>query len=354
MLSLEAQQISKYDIWSLILDEKGNPRLKPARNQFNDLGQRDIPVLIECFEYWKGFDEYLVIRDTKKNEYFAVKCSKRGNDVYERRLKEKLGFLKNYMGKKLFSIDDFRDKQCIKVRSPLLWITLTYDPSRYSLVDAWNNIHSEFNLWITNLRNKYGRIYYVSFIQPFPDYRGKAYGYPHFHVLAIFEDVEFNVFHNLEFNEQRELELTYRIKEKYQVEAQGNWHSWIDIKALSDGKHAYNYVLGYAKNVCYGDTDKSKINNAISWLFRKKSFNMSGDFRLKYSDLISTLRNSKLVQVDFMGNLLPERRFEFVGVYSLAELRRVLEIKDPPRWSFGLDRATFRALDRNRVSGFDV
>lgn len=359
-------QVSRYDVWNKILDESGKPRLAEARREFLPLNQDKIPLLLEAFEYWKEFDEWLIIKDEDlkrgKNSYFGVKASKRGNDVFARRLKDKLRFLKDAEDREFFdpsefSEDDLEDiaKAHIpkkKVSPGLLWITLTYDSKRCSLNDAWENLMDEFNLWITNLRNNYGRIWYVAFPQPFPGSDGEAYGYPHMHVLMIFEDAEFTVFPRLEKNRDGELQLVYRVEEKPEIHSQGRWHSFIDVKALSSGKHAYNYVLGYAERVCYGDSDKAIINNAIMWLYRKKTFNMSGRFREVYSEFISTLRSSKMVQHDLGGDPVPEHRFSLVGVYSGDEVAEVLGCNGGPPWFFSLDWEDIKEMDQARIRAY--
>ncbi len=345
---------TRYDFWDLILDERGRPRLKPARRELLPLTREEIPLLLEGFEYWQKYDEYMVLRETDLKtgeiEYFGVKCSKRGNDYYNFRLKKRLKFLKYYQESEIFSPNDFQEGFSLKVGPPcLLWVTLTYDSKRTTLDQAWNRFMPEFNKWITRIRQKYGKVWYVSFPQPFPG-KGEARGYPHMHLLMLFENASFHVFPHMELNRAGDLQLVYRVQEKEDLHRVGGWHSHIDVKALRSGRHAYNYTMKYSQNAIMGkEEEKSKINNAVLWLYRKKSFNVSGSFRESYLDLIkSHLRNSKSGQVTLEGEFIPETKVEFVGIYNRSEIMRIREVKGPPGWLFKLTRDQVAELDLNR------
>jgi hypothetical protein len=320
-----------------ICDRSGKPRLSESRGVFSPLRQKDISWLVKAFKFWKSYSEFLVLKAEHqfKDEvkYFAVKCSKRGNDVFSARLDNRLGFLRS--DEKFFDPLDFENHKNVKTR--LLWVTLTYDSKRCSLDEAWNNIADEFNLWITNLRNRYGRIHYVSFPQAFPDPKGLAYGYPHLHIIMFFEDVEFTVFRHMEKDRSGKLGLVYRIEEKDEIKSQGKWHSFIqDFKALSSMKAVWNYAKKHCYNAGLGDSDEANLNNAIMWLYRKKSFNMSGEFRRRYTEFIRAMHKSKEVfQETLDGGRLNEWKFSLVGVFSVFEL--CIE-GDPPPWIVSLDK----------------
>jgi len=317
------------DIHEEILDRFGNPRLKQARHHFLPLNQDAIPLLTECFEFWQTFDEYMILKGenviTGKVLYVARKCSKRGNDVFASRLKKSLGFIQSMDDVEFFNVRQFDVKK--NVRTRLLWVTLTYDSKRCLLNEAWENCMKEYNLWITNLRNKYGHIDVLKFIQPFPDAKGQAYGYPHFHLVMLFRDHEFSVFPRLEANSEGKMQMNYRIKEKFEVQDQGKWHSFIDVKALSSARAVMNYCKSYAQNVCYGDSEKAILNSAILWLYRKQTYSLSGGFREKYAEFIRTKQGSKAQMMLNLGpsgewtleigGVLEEWIWTFVGIRSV-------------------------------------
>lgn len=341
---MEKSEIDENALWGCVLDEvSGKPRLGKARRYFGQLSRKDLPLLTDAFMYWSNLTEYLVMKgenvESGKIEYFAVKASKRGNDVFASRLDRSLGFLKG--DEKFFEPHDFETHSNKSVKTRLLWNTLTYDSNRCSLDEAWENIGSEFNLWITNLRNKYGKIHYVAFPQAFPGLKGKAYGYPHFHVILLFEDHEFSVFRRMEKDREGKLGIVYRIEEKDELESQGKWHSFTDVKALSSMKAVWNYAKKHCYNAGFGDHEEAVLNNSIMWNYRKRSFCMSGEFRKKYAEFIKTLHNSKTFQETLEGKAFPLMKFTLIGVFSASELGIC---ENSGVWSFDLERDVVEKL----------
>lgn len=307
------------NVWENIQDRYGNPRLDVARNYFLPLTQDAIPLLCEAFKYWQQHDEYMILKGenliTGEMLYVARKCSKRGNDVYAARLRSRLGFIQSMDDVKFFDVKDFTTQKHVKTR--LLWVTLTYDSNRCTLNQAWNNCMSEYNLWITNLRNKYGHIDVLGFRQPFPDKEGNAYGYPHFHLVLLFRDHELKVFPKMEQDSQGREQLVFRVSEKYDLEHQGKWHSFIDVKALSSARGVMNYCKAYAQNVCYGTSEKAILNSAVLWVYRKQTYSLSGGFRKAYHEFMLARHLSK-GQMTLDGEEFHEWVWSFVGIRSAA------------------------------------
>jgi hypothetical protein len=336
MTEILATTFDEYALHEACFNSRGKPRLKIARSFFQDLTPETIPFLIEVFRCWQRFNEYLLIEkehvETGEKQYKAMKCSKRGNDVYAVRTRKRLGFLKLHEDLTFFHPEDFDLKKVVKTR--LLWVTLTWNTNLCSLRDAWSQCEYFYNLWITNLRNKYGRIAVFRSVQVFPGQEGKAFGYPHFHLVLLFQDHEFSVFPLMD--DQGKLE--YRIHEKEELDQQGKWHSWIDVKAINSMRGIYNYATKHYEHAQYGENDEALLNNAVCWLLKKKSFTISGSFRETYHDLIISLRNSKLVQMDLLGVEHPVWVCKLVGVYSFSDLAKHREFEDPPPWFFELSR----------------
>ena len=75
---------------------------------------------------------------------------------------------------------------------------------------------------------------------------------------------------------------------------------------------------------------------ALCWLFKKRSFAVSGDFQ----DLIVVLLNpkwKKFLQVDLLGSLITNVKWLFVGVKSLLELKsKYPKLDFSGSWSFEL------------------
>jgi hypothetical protein len=217
--------------------------LNDAILEFRPLKQDQILDLIEAYRNWRDLDEYLLLlgrnRFTYELKHLGVRASKRGNDVYSYKLSKRLGFFNQLKGHLFFNHDSFKSGD--PVYSNLLWVTLTYHSKRSNLNEAWLNCETEFNRWITNLRNRYGKIDVLKFKQAFPDPQGEAYGYPHFHVVLFFRDHKFKVFQQILEDDDGKLKLVYRIKEKNQLHTQGKWHSFIDVKAINSLSSVVNY-----------------------------------------------------------------------------------------------------------------
>jgi len=305
------------------INENQKPRLKNARSYLMQ-DVINVPLALGFYSAWRDYDEYLVLHRDKsvgfEQKTIAIKCSKRGNDVYGRRTEKKLGFLKESENLEFFKPKDFDYAK--PVMSPLLWLTLTWNSKLCSLREAWDSLEYYYNLFITNLRNRYGRIRVVRFPQASPDEIGLAYGYPHLHLVLLFEDKKFTVFPSM--NEKGE--PSYRIVEKDELVKQGNWHSFVDVKAIRSMNGIYNYAVKHYENAGFGTSKEATLNNALCWLFGKKSYTISGAFRKTYSEFIRSLRNSKakMAQLDLNGGV-HSQVWHLVGllqrVFSIFELR---------------------------------
>ena len=346
---LEQPSSLDFEVWENIVDDHGNPRLSEARNYFFPLTQDKIGLLCNVFQYWRDFHEYMLLfgrnRETGEELRLAVKCSKRGNDVYAKRLDNRLSFLNKVKNVKFFSNVAF-DKEAY-AESNLLWITLTYDPKLCSLHEAWENSYYELHKFKANLENHYGKIEWLTFIQPFPNQNGEAYGYPHFHILVFFKEASFSAFPRLEKDSEGRTVLRYRVKEKREIEIQGKWDSYIDVQAISSVRGASNYCKKYAESVCYGDSDKAILNGAVSWLFRKKSFTLTRGFQKALHDLIVSMRVRKRV---FQKGLDGEVAYavwewDFCGIRSAS----VVGVPSGNVWVLSLDEDSFEKL----VKGFE-
>jgi hypothetical protein len=329
-------QFNEYELWNAVVDERsGKPRLRVARSFFQDLQQSELSYLVEAFRFWRDYDEYMLLkgthRETGQRKWKAIKCSKRGNDVYGARTRKRLGFLKWAENLTFFKAEDFDVKTPVKTR--LLWVTLTMDPKLASLKEAWETCEYYYNLWITNLRNRYGKIHVLKFPQASPDQQGLAYGYLHFHVVLLFEEHEFTAFPWM----TNKGKLEYRIHERDEFKEQGKWHSFVDIKAISSMAGIYNYAVKHHENAGYGDSDEAVLNNALCWLFKKKAYTISGSFRATYHEFIQTLRNSKAFQSTFEGDLIPVWSWKLVGFKSWAQIVKFLGVSDPPPWFIDLN-----------------
>lgn len=366
-LAIKSPEILGSEILKNVCDQFGKPRLAESRLFFIDeFCQENVPMITRVFKLWRDFHEALIIkgvhRETGEEIRLALKCSKRGNDVFASRMEKKIGFLRSLDGISFFSPQDFDKNPTMP--SNLLWFTHTFDPKICSIKDAWlgrvvPKIHKSgkneglpypahangcpcimcsWNSFITNLRNKYGRISYLRFIEAFPNPKGSAFGYPHLHTIVMFHDVSFNAFPNIEKLRDGSMGVAYRIVERNQVRSQGKWHSFVDIKAISSSRSLGDYLRKHTKNTHYGDTPGALTTQALLWLFRKQTFSMSSDFKGKLSEFIKGMHDSKnnLAQETLDGDVVDVWIWSCYGVRSYLELNM-----DPEVWVQSLSKKEF-------------
>jgi len=299
-----------------LLNKKGLPRLGIAYYYFvNSENLDDLRLLVELYRYWRDLDERVLIRKSWwenfeiKSEYIAYKCSKRGNDVYRYRVRKRLGWIE-----RVRNFEFFNDKEVERgeAYACVLFFTLTYDVNRCSRGDAWENVGKEYNRWISRVRRKYGHVSVLRVWQSFKN------GYPHVHGIIWFKEAKFKVFKHRDVDGS----VSYRVYHKGDLET--SWHSFVDVVAIKNLRGALVYVKRYITRVQgQGNDDDfmSDLSMALAWLFRKRTFSLSGDFRKLYSeyvsDLINGMHNSNLVQSFLGGGCEPKKEvwYEFLGVF---------------------------------------
>ena len=261
-----------------------------------------VSEIVEKYSEWVSEDTYMIFNrlDLRNYEHktFAVKCSKRGNDVYRkrvyRRFKE-LSMLAN-------EADFFNPKDRNKNKTTrALFATLTYDTKRCSFDCAWENIGLDFNRFMAYVRKNIGE---VSCCRVFEAYEN---GYPHIHCILLFEK-EFEVFRDIKGN--------FRINEK-SIFSKG-WHSYVDVKAVYSLGRGFAYLKKYLlKSIDAENKDSKTLKTlALCWLFNKRAFSVSGKFRKLLIDLIKTKLNSnhKKKQTTLIGEPAEFFIFAFCGI----------------------------------------
>jgi hypothetical protein len=292
--------------------KNGKPRLECARFYFLALRDLDFKGLRDYYETWRSLTEFLVLHrhesGIEKKKTIAVKCSKRGNDVYWRRVEQRLRVIKD-----VEDVEFFNKKTRELTQSRAVFVTLTYDTKLSSVQDAWIQEGISWNRWISNLRDKFGEISYIRCFESFVN------GYPHIHALLVFKDHEFNVFRQYSKAEKK---LVFRIQEKAIFES--SWDSNVDVRACASLRSASLYITKYLTKGFYESSDEALdkslrgLTLSMNWIFHKKSFAVSKDLL----DLILSLRNSKPkpAQFDLFGEKHPSI-WQFIGIKTIHELK---------------------------------
>jgi len=294
-----------------LYDSKDRPRLFYARNYFKQYGlDEDISFkeLQEFYLEWRNYDEYLVMQKQTERarmegemdrETIATKCSKRGNDVYWWRVDKRLKFMDS-LNSRLF------DPHGNIKKTNVLFATLTQDINRCSVREACEIVGSDFNNWIRNLRKKYGRI------SCFRCWEASKKGYLHIYVLMVFHEYEFKI----SFSQLKGYRRIYRIDEKEEFEK--GWRSFVDVQAIGELKEGIRYITKYLTKT----KNESKIQDltlALCWLFRKRSYAVSGDFLESLKTSIK--QTKKFVQTDLQGvEMHLKIEYLFIGIFHAKRL----------------------------------
>jgi hypothetical protein len=311
------------DVYVECLDSQDNVRLRKARKVFLPLNQDQIGPLSAIYEKWQLTPEALILKGTNLRSgevsYVGVKASKRGNDVCSMRQNRKMGFLRELRkDAQFFSLED---ALAGKALANVLWVTLTFDSKLCSLHDAWIHLSPRISSFIERLKKQFGDVQHFLTPEVFPDQNGAAFGYPHVHMILLFKDQKFRVFPWLEKNEEGRETLSYRIQERDQIKEAGDWHSFIEIKALRNASGVVGYCRKHMENTIQGESSQAFLNNSIMWLYRKKSYSMSQDFRGCLLEFITAMQVSGAnFQLDLTGERVQEWSWEFLGVGSMERL----------------------------------
>ena len=317
-------------------NSRGKIRLGKVRDCLNR-GVISDNDLIELYKNWRDQNEYLVLCYHRRDfmlEYRAIKCSKRGNDVYNWRINQKfkeLEVLANFYGdSKIFDINQ------AEPTTNCLLVTFTYDTKLKNKIDAWHDVSLEYNRAITRLRQKFGKI---SVLRVWESFRN---GYPHIHAILLFDDKRFNVFEHWATNNKS----TYRIQEK--AEFSKVWHSNVDVLAVSSVRGAVGYLIKYLKKVHSGDS-KHNLTLANLWINHKQSFAISGNFSERLANIrldLRNLRNSKrpMIQTTLEGEKI-KPSCVLVGIFSMDEIKQVNHVSNPKAWSFRIKKLPDKRQD---------
>jgi hypothetical protein len=100
--------------------------------------QYEVPEIISHYQEWVKDGRYMIMTRLNgfENETFAVKCAKRGNNVYRSRTRRRFEGLSS-MAEDLVFFNP-RDRGPKETRA--LWVTLTYDSKLCSFREAWIKI----------------------------------------------------------------------------------------------------------------------------------------------------------------------------------------------------------------------
>lgn len=315
---------------SLYLDDYGDVRLRNVRGRLDYDSDGDLAVLKDLYLTWMQDHEYIILKETieegdkRSTSWRAIKVPKRGNDVANRILQQRLAPLRKVFLESDFSLD--HEHTC------LLYLTLTYDTKRCTRTEAWQTIGKDLNRFFSRVRKAHGKIGVFRAWESFDN------GYPHVHMLLYFHETSFTYFtHEVPYHDRRgneRVKETYRIVNFQRKKIADAWHSHVDIQAVTgNGLDRLDDVLSYIVKYKDEHVDPSQWNNkelltmVATWYFRLRQFGVSAGF---FGDLTkgSCVIQTDPLQTDLEGNVITFVTWEFMGMIKGRNARIPPEVWD--------------------------
>ena len=220
--------------WNLDhLDKNTDPKKR------NDI----LEYLVEDYRDWMEENSYLVFDVQKRrgiNRRVAVLAAKRGNSVYRYRTRKRFDSVEE-----LFPDKNIVDPHCnvgFIAQTNILFVTLEFAKEDLSVKEAWERAPKEFDRFEKSLR----KVYPLAFIRGFEAHKD---GYPHIHVLIVFQDKSWRMKRHLATRGKNRGTLTWRLAD-YGVkisEFEQRWRNgFVDVWGVTNPKRGgLNYILKY-------------------------------------------------------------------------------------------------------------
>lgn len=221
-------------------------------------------------------------------EYAVFRSRKRGDENYARHVKRRFYALGNAVNNKTFFSWGDRGN----VQSPVLFATLEYDANRYGLYECWERVGDDFNRWKSYVRRKFGKYATVRV------WESHESGYPHIHVAVVFEEKVFLG----GYMASKGVKGKFRVKGEDFSTLRSSWRQgFSDFVLCNSVKGAFKYAGKYLmKGISAEEAGSKAVKGlAMCWVFRKRSFSLSGDLAKLYSDEIILHSNSNKVKFGY-------------------------------------------------------
>jgi hypothetical protein len=289
----------------------------------NNYREIEIPIedIIQAYTSWVQEHRYMILERLKptwdapksstmfEKETIAVKSAKRGNDVYSRRVLTKFSVYENVLTDlNLISFDRG------KMRTQVLFFTLTYDTKLCSRHQAWITISKLYNLFMSKMRRVFGSISSARSFESFEN------GYPHIHAVLLFNTFSFEVREAIDKKGRKVLLIGDDLLECIQA----FWHSFVKVQGVGNVLESINYLKKYISKCAEFDASDSKGIRTLSqcWAYRKRAYCLSGVFRSRMFDLNANMQisNSKISQLTLENEKLGENMWSCLGFVSIEVL----------------------------------
>lgn len=295
---------------------------------------KDIGRVLYDYNEWVDRKDVMVLENNWRGYRKGVLTTKRGNCVYRWKMAKKFKSM-------VYKCPDYRHRPYANV----FFVTLTTAARGMDFKEAWLEFGVWFNRWTATMRSKVkgfgGRMAFLRVWEAFPNEfdkfgrKGLAYGFPHAHVMVVFETPQPVVY----------IKGVWRAVEKERFRC--GWKSWVDVRAAY-GKEPLNYISKYLVK------DGNDLTMALTWLFERHTISFGRRRKVNgvwcqsvLFDLISCMESFKGVQVDLFGNRVDLRAIRLFQGCPVPEwsFLGVFVFEDVGRWVFVLSDSQSELVD---------
>ncbi len=333
-----------------------------ARSQTVPLTKQDLDQLVDLYISWRDLDEVVPIKyvyqdkeikvfntaqDAEKFamftwDHFSVvldqyknvltipfeiydwrfpHACKRGNPVYIDLVKKRFDpFLS--MPPITFFDPAYVGVRKRKSKTSMLYITGITDPSTCGYDRGWLSFGKRFNSWITNLRKQFGSIAYIR------AWQSQKNGYPHFHALLYFKDLEFTVVRWQHDNGKTSFRLPSRSKQRSAIKKAWQWGNF-DIVCVDNTQDAFKDLLKYVTRDLEGG--ESDLINTMVWYFGKQAFAISRDFAKDVWGIDQRIGLAEPTDADLIGSNMCNSNLPLIRIEIFPTIRADLVFDGPPK-----------------------
>lgn len=297
--------MSEEYVSALVGPDSGKIRVNDVRPLYLD-GDISFDEVLTVHEKWKNQTEYCILAypvlgcrevlnerngrfQSVNHEYWGFMVSKRGNRVYQGRVKKRMRPLVDFMNHNKDKFFFSPKGRGIK-KTNVLMVTLTYGKNRcigcnnhfseslsrcpvcnstlvpVSEFEAWMNQGKDFNNFISQLKQHYGKISVLRSWERYPN------GYPHVHAVIVFWDHEFSVRPHIS---KKSGKKSWIIPDVDNKKISSFHHSFVQ----QSGVYSFGGIRYVSKYVTKKVFEKDKNPTLVAcWLYGKQQWSISRNF----------------------------------------------------------------------------
>jgi len=232
-------------------------------------------VISKTYLDWVSKHRYLIFEQRRhhSSRQIASLVPKTGNAKYAWRVRKRWReFTLPFEYQQKLDVETGKLAGVGETTTHVFFLSLTWDANLCDWKTATDSISYFWNLFVANLRRKYGRVLTARV------YESTEKSYPHIHCILYFPEYEFPTFLKLSNKEKRHI---WRIPFPEVEKIRSLWHSFIDVQGMSNMADGLNYLGKYVSKgtdlACNDLSGKGLVTLANPWAFRKRSYSLGSE-----------------------------------------------------------------------------